>query len=354
MRFPEFKGEWKTKAIGEITQSFSGGTPKSTDYRNYNGEIPFIRSGEIDKETTALHLSKAGLKGSSVKLVSKGDLLLALYGATSGKIAISKIDGAINQAILCLRTNVDKNFFKSQWEAKVESILRTYLQGGQGNLSSEIVQQIKFGLPGHEEQEKIGDLMRTIDDRISVQRKTIEVLETLKESIVRRRKTGNKKLKEYCQAFSSNIKENEVSKTGRYPVFGANGLVGYRDSYQFSTPGIAIIKDGAGVGRCTPILDPLYSVLGTMTLLTPANKCNSIVYLYYLLQAVDYSRYVVGSGIPHIYFKDYSQALVPEESQQTLCLSNLYMSLCNKQIQAKKELLSISQLKSFLLSSLFM
>ena len=103
---------WKSIHLGDECVFFSGGTPKSTDSSYYGGSIPFIRSGEIHGEKTELFLTEAGLQNSSAKMVSKGDLLIALYGATSGEVNISKIDGAINQAILCIRPyDMSKHIF---------------------------------------------------------------------------------------------------------------------------------------------------------------------------------------------------------------------------------------------------
>ena len=103
LRFPEFSGEWVEKRLGEICKTFSGGTPDTTNKVYWNGHIPFIKSGEINNKTTSQKISELGLEYSSAKLIKKGDLLLALYGATSGEVAISKLSGAINQAILCIR-----------------------------------------------------------------------------------------------------------------------------------------------------------------------------------------------------------------------------------------------------------
>ena len=103
-------------------------------------------------------------------MVETGDLLLALYGATSGDIAISKIKGAINQAILCIRTKQNKKFIESVWNKHVERLLQTYLQGGQGNLSADIVKNIPFYFANSEEQDKL-------------QNKIIEKLETLIKGI---------------------------------------------------------------------------------------------------------------------------------------------------------------------------
>ena len=94
---------WEQRKLGEVIDSFSGGTPSVNNASYYGGNIPFIRSGEIKSETTELYLTEEGLKNSSAKLVEAGDILYALYGATSGEVAISRINGAINQAILAIR-----------------------------------------------------------------------------------------------------------------------------------------------------------------------------------------------------------------------------------------------------------
>ena len=110
-------------------------------------------------------------------------LLLAMYGATSGDISISKIKGAINQAILCIRTNQNKKFIESVWNKHVSKILRKYLQGGQGNLSADIVKGISFSFPTLEEQERIANLISLLDERIATQNKIIDKLQSLIKGI---------------------------------------------------------------------------------------------------------------------------------------------------------------------------
>ena len=184
LRFPEFSGEWEIVRLGDVCKFFSGGTPSSTNKDFYDGDIPFIRSGEIHSNSTELYITEAGLNRSSAKIVEQGDLLLALYGATSGDIAISKIKGAINQAILCIRTNHDNFFLKSCWEKHCEKLLQTYLQGGQGNLSAEIVKSIKMSFPSCLEQKKISGLLSLIEERISTQKKIIEKYESLIRGLI--------------------------------------------------------------------------------------------------------------------------------------------------------------------------
>ena len=115
--------------------------------------------------------------------VEVGDLLLALYGATSGDIAISKIKGAINQAILCIRTKQNKKFVESVWNKHVARLLQTYLQGGQGNLSADIVKNIPFYFTNIEEQNKLARFISLLDQRIAAQNKIIEKYESLIQAI---------------------------------------------------------------------------------------------------------------------------------------------------------------------------
>ena len=112
LRFKGFTGAWEQRKLGAITDTYSVGTPQVSVKGYYsNNEIPFIRSSDIHKDKTELYISSKGLKNSSAKLVSKGYILYALYGATSGEVDISKIDGAINQAVLCINAHDDLNYF---------------------------------------------------------------------------------------------------------------------------------------------------------------------------------------------------------------------------------------------------
>ena len=178
--------KWKSVRLGDECTFFSGGTPRSTDSSFYGGEIPFIRSGEIHGAKTELFLTDDGLKYSSAKLVSKGDLIVALYGATSGEVDISQIDGAINQAILCIRPKlVNRTFLKYLLEDSKDDILNTYLQGGQGNLSAEIIKNLVFDIPDDRSQSAVVDFLDMIDQRISKSLMKLESIATLRSALMR-------------------------------------------------------------------------------------------------------------------------------------------------------------------------
>ena len=166
LRFKGFDDEWKSYKIGDISKTYSGGTPSTSIKEYYEGDIPFIKSGEINNDITEQHITEDAINNSSAKRVQKGDLLLALYGATSGEVAISKINGAINQAVLKIDNDMD-NYFQYNYFLKYkEQITHKYLQGGQGNLSANIIKKLEFKFPELSEQQKISKFLLLIDKKI--------------------------------------------------------------------------------------------------------------------------------------------------------------------------------------------
>lgn len=115
-------------------------------------------------------MSENGLNNSSAKMVKIGDILYALYGATSGEVSISKLNGAINQAILAIQPHQNhNNYFLMQWLRKSKKmIIGTYLQGGQGNLSGNIVKELSIDLPFCDEQKLIGTFFNKLDSLITL------------------------------------------------------------------------------------------------------------------------------------------------------------------------------------------
>ena len=112
------------------------------------------------------------------------------------------------------------------------------------------------------------------------------------------------KLEDVCERGSSNLKQSDVCEMkGDYPIYGASGYIGNVDFYHQEKPYVAVVKDGAGIGRTT--LHPAKSsVIGTMQYLLP--KENVLPeYLFYVVSYMHLEKYFTGATIPHIYFKDY-------------------------------------------------
>ena len=143
-------------------------------------------------------------------------------------------------------------------------------------------------------------------------------------------------LGEVCERGSSNLKQSDVSKmNGKYPIYGASGYIGNVDFYHQDQPYVAVVKDGAGIGRTT--LHPAKSsVIGTMQYLLP--KENILPeYLFYVVKYMHLEKYFTGATIPHIYFKDYQHEefnLDPIEKQVKIVT---VLKKCEKIIDDRKK-----------------
>ena len=117
------------------------------------------------------------------------------------------------------------------------------------------------------------------------------------------------KLSEICSKGKSSLRQKDVFDDGPYAVYGASGIVGTMSVYQNEAPYVAVVKDGAGVGRANAC-EPMTSVLGTMQALIPNSDVDRD-YLLHLVRSLHLGRGFSGSTIPHIYFRDYGKIEVP-------------------------------------------
>ena len=117
-----------------------------------------------------------------------------------------------------------------------------------------------------------------------------------------------------CAKGKSNLRQKDLKNDGPYPVYGAPGIVGFSSDYQNADAYVAVVKDGAGVGRVMAC-EPRSSVLGTMQALLPGKGIDRD-YLLHLVRSMDLGKGFTGSTIPHIYFKDYGKTLVRALSRE--------------------------------------
>jgi type I restriction enzyme S subunit len=117
-------------------------------------------------------------------MVSVGDVLYAMYGATSGEVSISKINGAINQAVLCIKSELDHVFLYNYLRFEKENIISTFIQGGQGNLSANIIKELIVPVPQLNEQTKIANFLSAIDEKIELVAQQIEDTQEYKRGLL--------------------------------------------------------------------------------------------------------------------------------------------------------------------------
>ena len=223
------------------------------------------------------------------------------------------------------------------------------------SISTKNFSECYIGLPSKPEQTKIATLLRLIDERIATQNKIIEKLQSLIKGLaaqLTQSGTPNIRLCDCLECHSSTLQENCVSVTGSYPVYGATGLIGYTNNYAYNGESILIVKDGSGVGSLSYVNDH-FSVIGTLNYLT-AKENYSILYLYYALMAFNFTPYITGMAIPHIYFKDYGKAkLFYPSIEKRIRIASLLHNIEQKLVVEQNLVISLSAQKSYLLRMLF-
>lgn len=233
-RFQGFNHDWEQRELGEITTTYSGGTPFVGKDEFYAGNIPFIRSSEINSNTTELSISEKGLQNSSAKIVNVGDILYALYGATSGEVGISQIQGAINQAILAIKPNqmYDSQFIMQLLRKKKQNILDKYLQGGQGNLSGNIIKSLKLMFPEFNEQKKIGKFFATLDNLIASQQHKLNKIKALKSAYLSEMfpAVGERKPKRRFAGFTDDWEQFELGDISKITMGQSPNSINYTDN----------------------------------------------------------------------------------------------------------------------------
>ena len=160
---------WPLVSIEEFCATGSGGTPsrKVPDY--YTGDIPWIKSGDLrEKEILQAteFISKIAVEKSSAKIVNKGTILLAMYGATVGRMAMLGLDAATNQAVCSISPIEGKAFPKYVYYAllnKMPDFLKNAVGGAQPNISQRMIKQTKIPLPPLEEQKRIAAILDKAD-----------------------------------------------------------------------------------------------------------------------------------------------------------------------------------------------
>ena len=228
-------------------------------------------------------------------------------------------------------------------------------QSAQPGLAVNKLLKLKVTLPSISEQKKIAKLLSLLDERIATQNKVIDKLQSLIKGIAHKiSKQGepNTRLTECLQCSSSTLQESDVAEVGLYPVYGANGIVGYLDTYKTTDEAIYIIKDGSGVGAVSYV-NGNCSATGTLNTLQ-AKDGFSLRYLYFMLRVFSFEPYKTGMAIPHIYFKDYGKTKIYCPSYELqIKYANVLSKIEQKTIAEQQILANLYDQKQYLLRQMF-
>lgn len=360
LRFPEFNGEWEKCTIKDYGEVVTGNTPPTSNSEYYdNGSYLWASPADLgiskNITETKTKLSLSGFR--KTRNIPKGSVLITCIGSTIGKMGMATETMSSNQQINSIVIN-DKSDSDFVYYAISRAFPR-YLSEV-GIQAVPILSKSNFEkLPNYttcrEEQDKIGYFLNLLDERIATQNKIIDKLQSLIKGIAQNVARNNKpyiRLSECLECRSSTLQESDVCKNNTYPVYGANGIVGYLDNYNTEDEAVYIIKDGSGVGTVSYVTGKC-SATGTLNILQ-AKDGYSLRYLYYLLKVFNFEPYKTGMAIPHIYFKDYGRAKIfcPSYTEQ-LQYARLLSAIDDKVSAEQNVLTSLSLQKQYLLRQIF-
>lgn len=193
----EIPEEWEVKKIIDIATTTSGGTPSRAKKEYYeNGIYPWVKTGELYNKyisETEEYITEDALKKSSAKLVQEGAVIIAMYGATIGKLSIAKRSVTTNQAccsIICNDNICYNEYLYYRLDFEKENIINLGAGGAQPNISQDIIKSYKLAIPSIVEQQRIALILSEIDEKIDEYENKKQKLEEIKKGLMQQLLTG--------------------------------------------------------------------------------------------------------------------------------------------------------------------
>ena len=359
LRFPEFKGEWKIVSLQEIASI----NPKSEPLQNrfFYIDLEAVEKGEPRKIQEIL---QEEAPSRAQRVINNNDILYQCVRPYQKNNYIHKepntsmTQWVASTGYAQIRTTESPNYIYHL--LNTDGFNRKVMVRCTGSsypaINSEDLSTIHFYLSTDKnEQCKIARLLDLLDERIATQNKIIDKLQSLIKGIAQNVAHNNKpniSLSECLECSSSTLQESDVCENGTYPVYGANGIVGYLDNYNTEKEAVYIIKDGSGVGAVSYVTGKC-SATGTLNTLQ-AKEGHSLQYLYYILKVFNFEPYKTGMAIPHIYFKDYGKAKIfCPPYQEQLRYAKMLSAIDDKLLAEQNILTNLSLLKQYLLRQMF-
>ena len=188
-------GKWALVRLGDVITWSSGGTPSRKHPEYYSGDIPWVKTGELNNTyiyDTSEKITKEAIAQSSAKVLPVNTVLLAMYGATIGKVGILGVEAATNQACACGICSewVDYRFLFYYLQSQKSSFICSGKGGAQPNISQTIIKQYEFPLPSLPEQQEIvrilGRLLAREQRARQAAEETLTAIDRMKQSILAR------------------------------------------------------------------------------------------------------------------------------------------------------------------------
>lgn len=324
---------WEKVKLGDVCAWVtSGGTPLTSKPDYYSPkEIPWLKTQEVNYcriYQTNNHISKKGLENSSAKLIPANAVIVAMYGQgdTAGRVAINKIPLCTNQA--CCNLIIDEN--KADYEFIYYNLCTLYDKlvslkngGAQPNLNVGLIKNLEISLPPLTTQKRIADILSAYDDLIENNQKQIKLLEEAAQRLYKQwfidlRFPGHETTpivdgvpegwrKErvddiYSIKYGLNLSTKQITLNGKYPVYGANGVIGYYDKANCEDQVVLITSRGNGSGDVLMTYHKKSFVTNNSFIVKPFENHNycQLPFTYHFLRQANFKSVRTGAAQPQL------------------------------------------------------
>ena len=385
LRFSEFEGDWQTKRLNALVTSIDSGWSPDCDSRpatlNEWGVLKTTSttwSGYDEKENKKLPDSLVARPNIEVQ---ENDILITRAGPVNRVGVVAFVSSTrpmlmLSDKLIRIRSSEEVHppfLSRSISGVGVQKYLAARKSGlaeAQANISQDILRKAPVKVPPTKlEQQKIAAFLTAVDTKIEQLTKKVQLLQQYKKGVMQKifsqeirfkaddgsefpewsvRRLSELTIKKASTLVASSIEDN----TGTFPVYGATGFIKLIDFYTEEDPYISIVKDGAGVGRVL-LCEQKSTVLGTLDIIKNAPEMD-LYFILMLLQLIDFTKYVTGSTIPHIYYKDYSseKVNVPTLAEQNK-IAHFLGAIDSKLAQVSSQLDIAKTFKKGLLQQMF-
>ena len=320
--------DWEVKTIADVAQTSSGGTPSRSVPSYYEGSIRWFTTGELCDGLlidSLEHITPEALSSSSAKLFKEGTLLMAMYGATIGKLGILSKPSTTNQACCAIMCNdIQTKYLFFQLLFHRESIIAMGRGAGQPNISQDIVKRLQLPLPPTlAEQERIAGALSSIDTLIGALNEQIEKKRHIKQGTMQQLLTGKKRLAGFTGKWKickiknivGSVKRGQGLQSkdyvkGNIPVVaGGKQYAGFHNVANHFGCTITISGSGANAGYVAFHAIPIFA---TDCSVIDDNDDFVLAFVYYMLLNKQGEIYKLQSGgaQPHIYPKNIEDIIV--------------------------------------------
>lgn len=310
----ELPDGWEYKTLGEVAKWGSGGTPRAGTKTYYDGEIPWAIIGDLNDSyvsQTARNITKKGLEESSAKMVPVGAVLIAMYGSI-GKLGMNTIPMATNQAIAFAIPKKDLVLQKYLFHY-LSSQREVFLWSGKGatqqNISQTLLKAWEIPLPPLPEQQKIVEILEDQLSRLDAALADVKQAKLkaaqFHKSFIHNMTTSVESsevmnILEICDVYQpKTISTKELIPDGAFPVYGANGQIGFYDKFNHEESEVTVTCRGATCGTVN-VIPAMSWITGNAMVFTPKDSRIQKGYLEYVLRGMDWTPVITGTAQPQI------------------------------------------------------